>query len=260
MAPSILIVSGSRSVSLPQHAFTSIVLSSKSFVNWSCSAPPYFCDNFCRRSSIFCSSSRIWRSSATMFCFIFSVFAVLVRMKLSNRCWSNSKACSVSWEFWIKCRFRSSRATKTSNNCFGSLKNKGISSPLETSWYSFSKCSRFGYRLLIFLLLASSSRCRSFSASSASRCGLRRALETCSPYFSSKAFSSAAISSCILASDCASLSSTHAFLRFAFRSRFSSAILILNSCGVSFTRKSLYFKHSSFISRCFVISLWRAAN
>mmetsp|Transcript_118162 Transcript_118162/g.294735 ORF Transcript_118162/g.294735 Transcript_118162/m.294735 type:complete len:286 (-) Transcript_118162:525-1382(-) len=237
-----------------------MIFSNNSFKKRSCSEPPLPSDNFCFNSLIRLFSSSIWFSSAWRPCSIFSLFASLTRLKSSYFCCSSSRACSMSCEFWIKNKLEPSKEVKTSSNCASSWKKSGISSPLETSSYSPSKCSRFGYLFRMRRRRASNSFSRSRSASSASRRGLRRVRAACSAAFSSLAFSSAAISSCILASDLSICLSTQSFFRCNFLSLLSCCLASFHSCGVSLTKKSLYFKHSSFRSRCRAISLCSAAS
>mmetsp|Transcript_72774 Transcript_72774/g.189429 ORF Transcript_72774/g.189429 Transcript_72774/m.189429 type:complete len:237 (+) Transcript_72774:525-1235(+) len=236
-----------------------MVLLQRSSSNSPCSPAPSFCPSFCLSSSEVCRSSAICRSSAAMADRTLSPLASLVRLVSENFCWSSSRACSVSCEFWIKNKFDSSFDVNTSNSCFGSLKYKSISSPEDTSVISASISSRFLYFFLIFLLLASISRSRSFCSSSASRL-CRRRLLAASAAFSSMSRSSASISACILALSAASLASTLSCFLLSLRPSFSCCMASFHSWGVNFSKKCLYLKHSSFCSLCFAISLCRALS
>mmetsp|Transcript_4791 Transcript_4791/g.14042 ORF Transcript_4791/g.14042 Transcript_4791/m.14042 type:complete len:430 (-) Transcript_4791:74-1363(-) len=225
-----------------------------------CSDPVSFRETFPMSSVDFCFSSAICFSSRSMFACILSVLASLVRFIWLNCCCSSSRLCSVSWEFWIRKRLDSSREVKTSSSCFGSWKYRGISSPLETSLYSPSTASAVGYRARIFLLRRASSFSRSFASSSCSRAPRRRRFPAPSSAFCCISLSSASISDCIDLLISAMRRSTYSCLRSLLRSIFWSFVISFHSCGVSFVRKPLNLRHSSFCSRCFAISLWMALS
>mmetsp|Transcript_87805 Transcript_87805/g.253212 ORF Transcript_87805/g.253212 Transcript_87805/m.253212 type:complete len:275 (-) Transcript_87805:814-1638(-) len=196
---SIWSVSGSRCASRPQAEWTSRAFSPRYFMRAS-SSEAVSCSEIFRRSSVHCRfSSSICRSNEEICEWLFSRATLPLRLASAQRCWSSSRACSVSWEFWIKNKLDSSMAVNTSSNCFGSLKYSGMSSPLESSWNCASTASLVGYFFRILRLRASSSRSRSFFSSSSSRLARRRPLEAAEAACSSMPRSSASISACILA-------------------------------------------------------------
>mmetsp|Transcript_10538 Transcript_10538/g.32808 ORF Transcript_10538/g.32808 Transcript_10538/m.32808 type:complete len:229 (-) Transcript_10538:983-1669(-) len=122
MALSISCVSGSASLSLPQAACTSTTFSPSSFSSSSCSEERCFSETSCRSVSQRWFSAAICCSRCAMFCFILFVVASLLRLISSYFCCSSSRACSVSWEFWMRKRLDSSSDVKTSRSCLGSSK------------------------------------------------------------------------------------------------------------------------------------------
>mmetsp|Transcript_25325 Transcript_25325/g.57597 ORF Transcript_25325/g.57597 Transcript_25325/m.57597 type:complete len:230 (+) Transcript_25325:158-847(+) len=113
-------VSGSCcSLSLPQALCTSTTFSHISLSRTSCSDEWCFSETSCLSCSHLRFSADICCSRWPMFCFILFVVASLLRFISSYFCCSSSRACSVSWEFWIRNRLFSSSEVKTSSSSFG---------------------------------------------------------------------------------------------------------------------------------------------
>mmetsp|Transcript_1878 Transcript_1878/g.5543 ORF Transcript_1878/g.5543 Transcript_1878/m.5543 type:complete len:270 (+) Transcript_1878:303-1112(+) len=194
-------------------------------------------------SSDLLSSSRIWDWRASMFSRSEEDLRFISRCVEWNSCLSSSRACSVSWEFWMRKRFCSSSCVKISRSCRGSVKNMSMSCPLEVR--GSASTSGFGgirggfawetaWRAA-FLDLPCFTR--------ASKSASMRA---------SHSFRVRSFSICQSSSRRWMRSSRLCCCRCRLRCRCSSK----NSGGVNESRKSLYFRQSSRASLCLDISLW----
>mmetsp|Transcript_2922 Transcript_2922/g.5923 ORF Transcript_2922/g.5923 Transcript_2922/m.5923 type:complete len:201 (-) Transcript_2922:999-1601(-) len=117
-----------------------------------------------RRAAALASSAEMLLFSALICSLSCSVSSSIFAFVTSSFCFSSSSCSSVSWEFWMRKRLRSSSAAKMSSSCCGRVKYMGTSKGLPSSGSHSSSSLSCRARSL--------SRCFCAAANSASFCAI----------------------------------------------------------------------------------------